>query len=66
MILFQCIEKSVKQMDGVLSQIGQLESTDQGISIGRFADANLAFKLWGDEVGSIEIAHPVLLLKMAL
>ena len=36
-------------MDVVLSQIGQLESTDSRISIGRFTYGNPAFKLWGKE-----------------
>ncbi len=41
-------------MDIILSQIGQLESTDPRVSIGRFTYGNPAFKLWGSEE-SIEI-----------
>lgn len=36
-------------MDVVDSKIGQLESTDTRISVGRFTYGNPAFKLWGRE-----------------
>lgn len=43
-------------MENVVSKIGQLESKDPGISVGRFTYGNPAFKLWGEqeriEIGS--------------
>ncbi len=41
-------------MDGIRSRIGQLESTDPRISIGRFTYGGAAFKIWG-EAESIDI-----------
>ncbi len=55
-ILFLCRKELGNKMEIVLSQIGQLESADPRISVGRFTYGNPAFKLWREqdiiEIGS--------------